>query len=71
MKFNHYLPVLGSSLGVTSFEIDFASKKVTVEGDVTPLGVLNSIAKVKHAQFWPSPAPPSDSIPGYHSNFRA
>ncbi|XP_042428091.1 protein SODIUM POTASSIUM ROOT DEFECTIVE 2-like [Zingiber officinale] len=57
--------------GVTSFEIDFTSKKVTVVGDVTPLGVLNSIAKVKHAQFWSSPAPPSDLIPGYHSNFRA
>ncbi|KAG6492292.1 protein SODIUM POTASSIUM ROOT DEFECTIVE 2-like [Zingiber officinale] len=48
--------------GVTSFEIDFASKKVTVVGDVTPLGVLSSISKVKHAQFWPSPAPPSDSL---------
>ncbi|MQM09115.1 hypothetical protein Taro_041979 [Colocasia esculenta] len=41
--------------GVTSFNIDFAAKKVTVIGDVTPLGVLSSISKVKNAQFWPSP----------------
>ncbi|URE37891.1 heavy metal-associated domain containing protein [Musa troglodytarum] len=41
--------------GVTSYDIDFATKKVTVVGDVTPLGVLSSISKVKHAQFWPSP----------------
>uniref|UniRef100_A0A0D3FQP5 HMA domain-containing protein n=2 Tax=Oryza TaxID=4527 RepID=A0A0D3FQP5_9ORYZ len=31
--------------GVTSFNIDFAAKKVTVVGDVTPLGVLNSVSK--------------------------
>ncbi|OIT37737.1 PREDICTED: protein SODIUM POTASSIUM ROOT DEFECTIVE 2-like [Nicotiana attenuata] len=36
--------------GVTSFNIDFAAKKVTVIGDVTPLGVLASISKVKNAQ---------------------
>ncbi|KAM0890617.1 hypothetical protein ACQ4PT_026920 [Festuca glaucescens] len=41
--------------GVTSFDIDIASKKVTVVGDVTPLGVLNSVSKVKPAQFWHSP----------------
>ncbi|XP_021891572.1 protein SODIUM POTASSIUM ROOT DEFECTIVE 2-like [Carica papaya] len=40
--------------GVTSFNIDFAAKKVTVTGNVTPLGVLASISKVKNAQFWPS-----------------
>ncbi|GMN39026.1 hypothetical protein TIFTF001_008263 [Ficus carica] len=50
--------------GVTSFNIDFAAKKVTVVGDVTPLSVLASISKVKNAQFWTkevvsfSPAPP-------------
>ncbi|PKA48527.1 Heavy metal-associated isoprenylated plant protein 26 [Apostasia shenzhenica] len=44
--------------GVTSFEIDLASKKVTVIGNVTPLGVLNSVSKVKNAQFWRSPVPP-------------
>ncbi|KAF0911006.1 hypothetical protein E2562_005394 [Oryza meyeriana var. granulata] len=41
--------------GVTSFNIDFAAKKVTVVGDVTPLGVLNSVSKVKNAQFWAAP----------------
>ncbi|CAN8237476.1 unnamed protein product [Cochlearia groenlandica] len=39
--------------GVTSFNVDFAAKKVTVTGDVTPLTVLASISKVKNAQFWP------------------
>ncbi|WOL15030.1 protein SODIUM POTASSIUM ROOT DEFECTIVE 2-like [Canna indica] len=48
--------------GVKSFDIDFATKKVTVVGDVTPLGVLSSISKVKHAQFWPSPPRASDSL---------
>ncbi|XP_062117114.1 protein SODIUM POTASSIUM ROOT DEFECTIVE 3-like isoform X1 [Humulus lupulus] len=38
--------------GVTSFNIDFAAKKVTVVGDVTPVSVLASISKVKNAQFW-------------------
>ncbi|XP_020271509.1 heavy metal-associated isoprenylated plant protein 6-like, partial [Asparagus officinalis] len=40
--------------GVRSFTTDLANKKVTVIGDVTPLGVLNSISKVKNAQLWPS-----------------
>ncbi|XP_017977189.1 PREDICTED: uncharacterized protein LOC18597833 [Theobroma cacao] len=40
--------------GVTSFSIDFAAKKVTIVGDVTPLGVLASVSKVKSAQFWTS-----------------
>ncbi|KAL0822942.1 hypothetical protein Bca101_046619 [Brassica carinata] len=39
--------------GVTSFKMDFAAKKVTVTGDVTPLTVLSTISKVKNAQFWP------------------
>ncbi|XP_019177537.1 PREDICTED: protein SODIUM POTASSIUM ROOT DEFECTIVE 3-like [Ipomoea nil] len=42
--------------GVTSFSIDLYSKKVTVMGDVTPVGVLASLSKVKNAQLWPSPA---------------
>lgn len=42
----------GNIAGVTSFNIDFAAKKVTVVGDVTPLSVLASISKVKNAQFW-------------------
>lgn len=37
-------------LGVTSFDIDFAAKKLTVVGDVTPLAVLASVSKVKNAQ---------------------
>ncbi|KAJ4842285.1 hypothetical protein Tsubulata_023810 [Turnera subulata] len=49
--------------GVTSFSIDLATKKVTVIGDVTPLGVLASLSKVKNAQLWPSPATPSASLP--------
>ncbi|XP_031126714.1 protein SODIUM POTASSIUM ROOT DEFECTIVE 2-like [Ipomoea triloba] len=48
--------------GVSSFNIDFAAKKVTVVGDVTPLGVLASISKVKNAQLW-SPAVAVSSIP--------
>nr|GMD17466.1 protein SODIUM POTASSIUM ROOT DEFECTIVE 3-like [Ipomoea batatas] len=42
--------------GVTSFSIDLYSKKVIVIGDVTPVGVLASLSKVKNAQLWPSPA---------------
>jgi hypothetical protein len=41
---------------VKSFDIDFLAKKVTVVGDVTPLGVLNSVSKVKNAQLWGAPA---------------
>ncbi|KAF3453808.1 hypothetical protein FNV43_RR04249 [Rhamnella rubrinervis] len=47
--------------GVTSFSIDLATKKVTVIGDVTPLGVLASVSKVKNAQLWPSPTSSSSS----------
>ncbi|KAL8129767.1 hypothetical protein V2J09_018922 [Rumex salicifolius] len=47
-------------IGVRSFTIDFAAKKVTVVGDVTPLEVLASISKVKNAQIW-TPPPSSSS----------
>lgn len=47
--------------GVRSFSIDLATKKVTIVGDVTPLGVLNSVSRVKNAQFWPSPTTSSFS----------
>ncbi|XP_075509242.1 protein SODIUM POTASSIUM ROOT DEFECTIVE 2-like [Primulina tabacum] len=47
--------------GVTSFDIDFLAKKVTVVGNITPLSVLSSISKVKNAQLW-YPTIPS-SIP--------
>ncbi|KAL0714325.1 hypothetical protein Bca4012_021304 [Brassica carinata] len=49
---------LSKMQGVTSFNIDFASKKVTVTGDITPLQVLGCLSKVKNAQFW-TPPPPS------------
>ncbi|PIA48047.1 hypothetical protein AQUCO_01400557v1 [Aquilegia coerulea] len=39
--------------GVTSFSIDLETKRVTVMGHVTPVGVLESISKVKKAEFWP------------------
>ncbi|KAL0375166.1 UNVERIFIED_CONTAM: protein SODIUM POTASSIUM ROOT defective [Sesamum radiatum] len=51
--------------GVTSFNIDFAAKKVTVTGNVTPLEVLSSISKVKNAQLW-SPTVPSPTTPAVH-----
>ncbi|KAI3439293.1 HMA domain-containing protein [Psidium guajava] len=38
--------------GVTSFSIDLETKKVTVRGHVSPVGVLESISKVKRAEFW-------------------
>lgn len=40
--------------GVTSFTIDIPKQKVTVMGNVTPLGVLESISKVKNAELWSS-----------------
>ncbi|KAK8562720.1 hypothetical protein V6N13_018712 [Hibiscus sabdariffa] len=39
--------------GVTSFSIDVESKRVTVMGHVSPVGVLESVSKVKKAEFWP------------------
>ncbi|MBA0855310.1 hypothetical protein Goshw_011879 [Gossypium schwendimanii] len=39
--------------GVTSFSIDIETKRVTVMGHVSPVGVLESISKVKKAEFWP------------------
>ncbi|KAL0426356.1 UNVERIFIED_CONTAM: protein SODIUM POTASSIUM ROOT defective [Sesamum latifolium] len=55
--------------GVTSFNIDFAAKKVTVTGNVTPLGVLSSISKVKNAQLW-SPAMSSQIPPSLKNEYR-
>ncbi|KAK1400077.1 Protein SODIUM POTASSIUM ROOT DEFECTIVE 1 [Heracleum sosnowskyi] len=45
--------------GVTSFDIDFAAKKLTVVGDVTPSAVLASVSKVKNAQLLTLPQPSS------------
>ncbi|KAK4432391.1 protein SODIUM POTASSIUM ROOT defective [Sesamum alatum] len=60
--------------GVTSFNIDFAAKKVTVTGNVTPLGVLSSISKVKNAQLWSpsisSQIPPPSLSPGFKNEYR-
>ncbi|KAF8377273.1 hypothetical protein HHK36_030648 [Tetracentron sinense] len=39
--------------GVTSYSIDLETKMVTVMGHVSPEGVLESISKVKKAEFWP------------------
>lgn len=41
--------------GVTSFNIDMVTKKVTIIGDVSPLDVVASVSKVKKAQLWQSP----------------
>ncbi|CAA7392790.1 unnamed protein product [Spirodela intermedia] len=38
--------------GVRSYNIEFDAKRVTVVGDVTPLGVLSSVSKIKKAEFW-------------------
>ncbi|XP_020674276.1 uncharacterized protein LOC110093661 [Dendrobium catenatum] len=38
--------------GVTSFSIDLETKRVTVMGHISPVGVLESISKVKKAEFW-------------------
>ncbi|OMP04965.1 hypothetical protein COLO4_09161 [Corchorus olitorius] len=58
--------------GVTSFSIDFAAKKVTIVGDVTPLGVLASVSKVKSAQLWtPAMSAPSYATPLHGSSILA
>ncbi|MQM11641.1 hypothetical protein Taro_044550 [Colocasia esculenta] len=44
--------------GVTYFSIDLESKRVTVMGHVSPAVVLESISKVKKAEFWPSTSTP-------------
>ncbi|KAL7095702.1 hypothetical protein ACP275_10G040600 [Erythranthe tilingii] len=59
--------------GVKSFNIDFAAKKVTVTGKVTPVEVLSSISKVKNAQLWPptissSTPPPPPPPPPFNRN---
>ncbi|KAI4299068.1 hypothetical protein L6164_032561 [Bauhinia variegata] len=45
--------LLSKMEGVTSFSIDLESKRVTVMGHVSPVVVLESISKVKRAEFWP------------------
>ncbi|CAN1775510.1 Protein SODIUM POTASSIUM ROOT DEFECTIVE 3 [Linum perenne] len=49
---------------VKSFSIDFAAKKVTIVGDLTPSEVLERLSKVKkNAQFWTSEAPNPAATP--------
>ncbi|CAL9180699.1 unnamed protein product [Musa hybrid cultivar] len=62
-KVRKHISKMEGETGVTSFDIDFEAKKVTVVGAVTASGVLNSISKVKNAQLWPSSPPflPSSS----------
>ena len=55
--------VLMNHAGVTSYSVDFTTKKVTIIGDITPFDVLASVSKVKSAQFWPSPNSSSSSTP--------
>ncbi|CAJ1963519.1 unnamed protein product [Sphenostylis stenocarpa] len=38
--------------GVTSFSVEVESKRVTVMGFISPVEVLQSISKVKRAEFW-------------------
>ncbi|GLJ34252.1 hypothetical protein SUGI_0688270 [Cryptomeria japonica] len=40
--------------GVTSIAIDLEMKKVTVVGNISPIGILESICKVKNAEMWPT-----------------
>ncbi|KAI3883658.1 hypothetical protein MKX03_016340 [Papaver bracteatum] len=47
--------------GVTSFSIDLETKRVTVMGHVSPVGVLESISKVKKAEFWSTTPPTTTS----------
>ncbi|XP_022950246.1 protein SODIUM POTASSIUM ROOT DEFECTIVE 3-like [Cucurbita moschata] len=54
--------------GVNSFNIDFAAKKVTIMGNITPEGVLESVSKVKNAQFWPFADPISKPDPNPQQN---
>lgn len=57
--------------GVRSFNIDFAAKKLTVVGDVTPLSVLASVSKVKKAQLLTPPLVSSSTIPSSCSKISA
>ncbi|XP_038881231.1 protein SODIUM POTASSIUM ROOT DEFECTIVE 3-like isoform X2 [Benincasa hispida] len=56
--------------GVNSFNIDFAAKKVTIMGNITPEGMLESVSKVKNAQFWPyaDPTPTPNPNPIHQQN---
>nr|XP_043632847.1 protein SODIUM POTASSIUM ROOT DEFECTIVE 2 [Erigeron canadensis] len=55
--------------GVTSFNIDFMAKKVTVVGNITPLAVLASISKVKNAKLLTPTTISSSTVPHMDSSF--
>lgn len=55
---------------MTSFNIDFAAKKVTIVGDVTPLGVLASVSKIKNAQFWTAAPTPTPTVGSTNSEVK-
>lgn len=38
--------------GVTSYQVDLENKRVVVIGDIVPFEVLESVSRVKYAQFW-------------------
>ncbi|XP_061366500.1 protein SODIUM POTASSIUM ROOT DEFECTIVE 2 [Gastrolobium bilobum] len=42
--------------GVTSYKVDLETKMVVVMGDILPFEVLESVSKVKNAEFWNSHA---------------
>lgn len=49
---NHYVSLRMS--GVTSYQIDLETKMVVIMGDIVPFEVVESVAKVKNAEFWQS-----------------
>ncbi|CAM8911532.1 hypothetical protein QQ045_031916 [Rhodiola kirilowii] len=40
--------------GVTSYEVDMERRMVVIFGDIMPHEVLESVSKVKYAEFWSS-----------------
>ncbi|KAI4380690.1 hypothetical protein MLD38_006853 [Melastoma candidum] len=40
--------------GVSCYKVDLESKMVVIIGDVVPIEVLDSVSKVKRAEFWAS-----------------
>lgn len=39
---------------MTSYQIDLETKMVVIMGDIVPFEVVESVAKVKNAEFWKS-----------------
>ncbi|KAL3323802.1 hypothetical protein AABB24_038124, partial [Solanum stoloniferum] len=56
--------VLGKMEGVESFDIDIKEQKVTVNGNVEPEAVFQTVSKTgKKTSFWEAPAPASAPAP--------